>query len=335
MSEWIEYDSIDVKESFLYLIDSKILKILLRDKTTRRNIIWATDEYSFMGNGYRADEEIMLSDVEGLTSIIKPRVEKSKEEKTTRVRGMAEVFTPSWMCNKQNNLVDNDWFGRENVFNTEIENGWITNTDKIIFPDIQGKTWQDYVKANRLEISCGEAPYLVSRYDTVTGFKIPIKDRIGLLDRKLRVVTENVDSEPEWYFWAKKAIQSIYGFDWQGDNVLLARENILISFMDYYYAKFQVAPIKEYLIELAKILAWNIWQMDGIKFVIPNSCKDNVTEYVNILGETIRDVVKCVGCQKNDHSKHNGIYARTYDWSANESVEFYSFIKEKVRYGKI
>ena len=51
--------------------------------------------------------------------------------------------------------------------------------------------------AQRLEISCGEAPYLVSRYDTVMGETIPISQRIGLLDRKLRVVSENTDTEEQ------------------------------------------------------------------------------------------------------------------------------------------
>ena len=53
------------------------------------------------------------------------------------------------------------------------------------------------VVAFRLEISCGEAPYLVSRYDTVTGETIPISQRIGLLDRKLRVISENTDTEEQ------------------------------------------------------------------------------------------------------------------------------------------
>lgn len=37
----------------------------------------------------------------------------------------------------------------------------------------EDKDWRKYVDARRLEISCGEAPYLVSRYDTVTGCEIP------------------------------------------------------------------------------------------------------------------------------------------------------------------
>ena len=73
----------------------------------------------------------------------------------------------------------------------------------------------------------------MSRYDTVTGEEIEISRRIGLLDRKLRVLSENVDSEIEWYSWAKKAFQSIYGFEWQGDNLLLARENLLLQSSDW------------------------------------------------------------------------------------------------------
>jgi hypothetical protein len=68
-----------------------------------------------------------------------PRVKKDRDLQISRVREMAEVFTPSWICNPQNNLIDHAWFGRENVFNTEIEEGngnksWIINEDKIKFP---------------------------------------------------------------------------------------------------------------------------------------------------------------------------------------------------------
>lgn len=324
----VNFNKIDINDKYLYSIPLPILKILLKDRTTKRNIIWATNEYSSLGSGYNADEEIFHTDIEGMASIIKPRVVKTKAEQSTRIRGKAEVFTPSWVCNKQNNLIDNAWFGRENIFNIETADGWQTLTDKIVFAETEGRRWQDYVKANRLEISCGEAPYLASRYDAVTGELIPIKDRIGLLDRKLRVVSENVDSEPEWYAWAKRAMQSIYGYEWQGDNVLLARENLLFTFIDYYEAKFEVPPINEYLMEIARILSWNIWQMDGIKFVVPNSCKEVVTSKATIFGEeTVTE--KCEGCQKNDNSKHNGIYCRVYDWVANRSIEFYStFVKK-------
>ena len=276
---------VDIKENALASLDPKILKILLNDKSKeyvkhqtkntsmKTKIIWATDDYIALGDGYTFFDEITVDAITGENgNVIKPRVEKSKEEQSARSKDKAEVFTPSWVCNKQNNLVDNAWFGYENPFNIETNNGWITREEKVVFPNTKGKTWQDYVKANRLEISCGEAPYLASRYDTVTGDLIPVKDRIGLLDRKLRVVSENVDSEPEWVLWATKAVQSTYGYDWQGDNVLLARENILYTFAEHYENKFIVPAIKEYLIRIAKIVSWNIWQMDGIKYVVPNSC---------------------------------------------------------------
>ncbi len=51
--------------------------------------------------------------------IIMPRVQKDKLLQKNRSRDMAEVFTPSWICNAQNNLIDTAWFGRENVFNIQ------------------------------------------------------------------------------------------------------------------------------------------------------------------------------------------------------------------------
>jgi hypothetical protein len=321
---------VDIKENILASLDIRILKILLKDKTTRKNIIWATDDYQYLGYEYFAEKEIFPGLITGFYgNVIRPRIEKSKQEQTSRVRNKAEVFTPSWVCNKQNNLVDAAWFGRENVFNVEIENGWEPITEKIAFPE--GKTWQDYVKANRLEISCGEAPYLVSRYDTVTGEPISVERRIGLLDRKLRIVCENCDSKQEWIEWAIKAVQSVYGYDWQGDNVLLARENLLYTFADYYEYKFCVPAKTSYLIEVAKILAWNIWQMDGIKFVVPNSCTSETVETINMFNEVETTVYRCPGCANNDHSKHNGIYARTFDWVGQHSVIFRAFIDPKFR----
>lgn len=325
----IDNNRVDIKENSVVELDSELLSILLKDKNSGKNIIWATDAYSDYGYGYGKTDEIYARIITGANgNIIKPRTEKTKKEQQTRIKDKAEVFTPSWICNKQNNLVDNAWFGRENVFNIEHEKTWTVTKGKIEFPSVDGKGWEDYVKANRLEISCGEGPYLSSRYDTVTGKAIPIKNRIGLLDRKLRVVSENVQGEAEWFEWAKKAVQSVYGYDWQGDNVLLTRENLLYTFIDYYEAKFQVFPIKEYLREIAEILAWNIWQMDGLKFVIPNSChNENVVEYL-LWGEEVHEEY-CEGCRKNNRNKHNGIYCYIMDWEKNKRVKFVSLIGGK------
>ena len=123
-----------------------------------------------------------------------------------------------------------------------------------------------------MEVSCGEAPYLTTRYDTVTGKYIPARCRVGLLDRKLRVVSENVSDKGEWLKWAMSAVQNIYGYDWQGDNVLLARENILYSVIEYYHDIYNDLLDKRTILKFAEVISWNIWQMDGIKFVVPDSC---------------------------------------------------------------
>ena len=317
---------VDIKENRILALDSTLLNILLKDNSSGKNIIWATDDYTQYDETYTKDRQITVFSVTGKNgSIIKPRVEKTKQEQLTRVRDKAEVFTPSWICNKQNNLVDNAWFGREGVFNVEQEKTWTATQEKITFPD--GKTWQDYVKANRLEISCGEAPYLASRYDTVSGNTIPVKERIGLLDRKLRIVSENVDDEQEWYEWAKQAVKSVYGYEWQGDNVLLARENLLFTFSDYYEDKFNKKPSKEWLREIAEILSWNIWQMDGLKFVIPNSCHNSKVVEYTLFGEETHEEV-CEGCKKNNPKRHNGIYCYVMDWETNKKVKFVSLIKK-------
>lgn len=325
--------NIDIQENYIYQLDSKLLTILLFDKNSGKNIIWATDNYIGRGVGYQSSDEITIDSITHRNgSVIKPRTTKSKKEQAIRIRDKAEVFTPSWVCNSQNNLVDSAWFGRENVFNTESGQVWITAKDKIAFPE--GKTWQDYVKANRMEISCGEAPYLVSRYDTVTGKWIDVGDRIGLLDRKIRIINENVESEQDWMKWVTKAFQSVYGFEWQGDSLLIARENLLFSFIDYYVARFTVPPIQEYLTQIAKILAWNIWQMDGLKYVIPNSCK-SIGERQLSMCDVEAKFEPCPGCLKNNPALHTGIYCKIMDWSCKHSIRFIDLIEEGNRHGKV
>ena len=318
-------DNIDVKENSIYKLDGRLLDILLTDRSSKKNLIWATDNYASKGFGYQEYDHITVNAIiKRNGNVIKPRVEKSKKEQAERVKSKAEVFTPSWVCNCQNNLVDNAWFGRKNVFNIETEKGWNVSLEKITFP--KGKTWQDYVEEKRLEITCGEAPYLVSRYDTVSGAEIAIKERIGLLDRKLRIVSENVDDEKEWVEWAKTAFKSVYGFDWQGDNVLLARENLLRTFIDYYTDKFGLFPITEYLFEIAEIVSWNIWQMDGLKYVIPNSCKPLPKLQMSFF-ENEEECEECPGCAKNDNSKHTGIYCVIKDWENGKNRKFVTLVR--------
>ena len=312
---------VDTLESLLLRQNPEVFELLLKDHSTSTpgaqvNIIWATDSYADRGEGYAFHDQITTDKITGdLEGIIKPRSRKDRSEQISRTKDKAEVFTPSWVCNLQNNLIDEAWFGREEVFNTVTDDGrkWIPTEGPVAFPE--GKTWKDYIRDTRLEISCGEAPYLVSRYDTVTGELIPIPERIGMLDRKLRVVSENTRTTTEWLEAARTAYQNILGFEWQGDNLLLAREALYVSFLEYFEDKFGTAPTPRSCRSIAYVISWNLFQMDGLRGVVPGSCHDIVKG-----GLFNSETVPCPGCTSPDllNLTHNGIYCLLRDWGRKD-----------------
>lgn len=313
---------VDILENEISEQYPDVLDILLRDNTTHGNIFWATDDYVFLGESYSYSSQILpeLITRENGT-IIMPRVHKDKILQQLRSKEMAEVFTPSWICNAQNNLIDNTWFGKECVFNKEIisKDGtriWQTTNAKVVFP--KGKTWQDYIRDTRLEISCGEAPYIVSRYDTTTGEFIPIENRIGILDRKLRLINENVNSKVKWLKEVETAYKSTYAFEWQGDSLLLAREAMLITFIENYAKKFEKEPTLESIKDIAHIISWNVWQMDGLKGVVPNSCFDRIYSTGNLFDKSEEEYLKCKGCESQNIKLHNGKYCQIMDWQEKD-----------------
>ena len=280
-----------------------LLEELLPDRSTNKNIVWATNDYIDYGDSYAPECQIMAEQIVNEDiSLIRPRVEKTKEQQNDRTRNKAEVFTPSWICNQQNNLIDEQWFGRPDVFNTTDNKTWKSTQGKILFPSETGKTWQDYVNAKRMEITCGEAPYLVSRYDTVTGEIISdVNERIGLLDRKLRVVNENTDNLNDWFKWVKAAYRSIYGYEYQGDNLLLARENLIMTFIENKVYKFGKEPSEKEIKSIAEIISWNLWQMDGLTYTAPFSETEHINEEIQfaLIGsddepEIIKEPVFCI-----------------------------------------
>ncbi|WP_322631358.1 Eco57I restriction-modification methylase domain-containing protein [Aedoeadaptatus coxii] len=253
---------VDIREAPL----RRCLDILLLDKTTKKTIIWATDSYQSLGKEYQDNMHMDPGRVLEAAHVMKPRIQKTIEDQTARTRKRAEVFTPSYIVNHMNNDIDEDWFGRSDVFNIERGVDWESTTDPIEMPT--GKDWKAYVDSRRLEITCGEGPYLVSRYDAATGEEIPLNNRMGLLDRKLRIVTENAHKD-EWVKWAVRAVESVYGYEYQGDNLLIARINVFITFIEYYLSVFQTMPKTDLLRSVAHKIAWNLWQMDGLSDKVP------------------------------------------------------------------
>lgn len=322
--QWFE--QVDVSENMILDYNSHILETLLIDRTTGENILWGTDDYVSAQEECTHDAEIKIHQITGAhNGIIKPRALKTKDAQKARSKDKAEVFTPAWICNAQNNLVDEAWFGYKNPFNApntskksphEYTVSPLKKYDpeqKVRFPE--GKTWQEYVMLNRLEVSCGEAPYLVNRYDSDSAtvrFRNKLKMRIGLLDRKMRVICENAQSKEEWLNYTRLAYQHIYGFEWQGDNLLLARENMLLTLFDYYQYQFGKGEMPDmgYVEDIARIISWNMWQMDGLSLQIIYAPKRKFNQ--NAMFE-----------------EENETFCKIMDWDEQKPIYFASLVKDK------
>lgn len=312
-------EPIDILENRVLKETPGLLEVLLKDHTTQQNIFWATDSYAELGDGFRWHDSITVAAITGEHGdVIMPRVMKTRDEQQRRVKQMAEVFTPAWLVNKMNNAADEVWFGRQNVFNVPTEEGWRPTEAPVMMPT--GKSWHDYVLATRLEITCGEAPFLTSRYDMISGVSIAIKVRMGMLDRKLRIVNEHCTGD-EWTRWALLALGSVYGFEWQGDNLLLARESLLASFSESYEQQFGHKADRATLMLAAEIIAWNVWQMDGLKGVVPASCRETRIMETDFFGETkVTSVSPCPGCEHDDITLHNGMRCCLRRWLPSETM---------------
>ena len=312
----------DLKNPFVL----SCLNLLLRDKTTHRNIVFATDSYLELGDSFRADSEITSNKIRKMD--LRPRVMKSMDEQSVRTRQKAEVFTPAWLCCKMNNHCDEEWFGKTDVFNHLKGESWKAKGGKIRFPE--GKTWKDYIDSRRLEITCGEAPYIVSRYDASTGVTIPIKKRIGLLDRKLRVVNENTTNRSEWLKWTLRAFQSVYGYEWQGDSLLIARINLIMTFIEYYEARWEGISADDSFLNTASdilnVIVWNFWQMDGLTGTVPCTAlseESDISGQPGLFGED----TKGFELQAADEKRDGRVQCLIFDWRSRYSMAYSSLGK--------
>ena len=304
---------IDVRESILRR-SGDLLDILLSDHSSspETNIIWATDSYEHLGQSFGFKKQILPDLVTGKhQNLIQPRAAKSLVEQRMRTKEKGEVFTPLKTVGKMNRLA---------------EKGGLPSK----------KNWQTYVCEIRLEITCGEAPFIVTRYNPTsrTGKLITLKNRVGFLDRKLRAVSRFCQDKKNWLIWAKEAFKASYGYEWQGDNVLLARENLLYTLFDFYQDKFGKPPPLEIQEEFAEIISWNIFQMDGLNYVVPMSClkeaKTNQQELLLFEQEASpqKDMMSCPGCEKKNPLEHNGHYAMIMDWEQNKEQKFVRLLKK-------
>lgn len=298
---------VGIQEEILRLHSMGLLRPLLEDKTTKTNILWATDAYQDLGPDYQRDKEIEASLITGEHSdVIKNRARKALEQQSERTRKHAEVFTPLWVCQKMVSHADTVWFGNADAF---LANG--SPTEQVCFP--KRRKWQRYVDARRLEITCGEAPFLVNRYDAYTGEVIPQENRQGILDRKLRIVGENAATEAEWFRWTLRTFQSTYGYEFQGDNLLIARVNLLMTFEEALWARWQRKPTAGEYRQIIRAIVWNLWQMDGLTGKIPY-CKADAFHQVSLY--------EWLGSEAYREHRDQQPHCRIADWRRKRSLEY-------------
>lgn len=300
---------INIGDDILKLRSFKLLNKVLIDKTTKKNILWATDAYKESGKAYNRDREITQDLITGRNAdVIKTRARKAMEQQSLRTKQHAEVFTPLWIVKKMNDHADEVWFEHADVFFQENE-----PTKHIEFPP--EKTWQQYVDSRRMEITCGEGPYLTTRYDVESGEAIPIENRIGILDRKLRIVNEFTTGEEDWLKWAYRALEATYGYEFQGDNVLISRVNLLMTFEEYLQARFKRKPTLSEYFQAANIIAWNIWQMDGLAGTIPYCRAEDEYTQLSMFDEP--DLEEQIQKAKNEQP-----HCQIFNWRKRESLEY-------------
>ena len=275
--------TIDISEETLARESSGLLRTLLKDRTTNKSIVWATHSYELLGKGFGVHDRITPSRVTGdYANLIQPRSEKSKYEQKDRTKVRAEVFTPTWLVKKQVDTVDQEY---------------------------QDLDLEAYLQLKWLEITCGEAPYMVSRYDTVTGQALALEERVGFLDRKLQRLSQEVHEEKAWFQGAVTAYQDSYGYEFQGDSLLLARENLFASFIDYYQAKFAQEPSSSQKKTIARIISYNVLQMDGLAYTSP---------YSEHAGDAVQlSLFEEIAEQTSQPQK-----AKIKDWKTNELIDF-------------
>ena len=274
-----------------------VLDVLLKDYSTGKNIVWATSAYINRGIGYEPESEITPDAIsKSNLGVIKTRAEKAAEEQASLTKSFAEVFTPTWVCKY---MID------------EVESANALILDSM--NSIQDK--RKYIRTISLEITCGEAPFITNRYDAADGIYIPIEKRIGILDRKLRMVQEIATSFDTWKKWALEALRSVYGYEYQGDNLLITRINALRAVEE----AAQVAGyslVTATLKRFAEAISHNFFQMDGLTYCVPFKALDE-----SYYQPTLFDFLSTEE-DNEETADRDPVFAKIINWQTSEEIEF-------------
>lgn len=289
MTKEIYSSGSDMNETQLLRKSEKLLKILLKDYTTGSNIKWGTDSYINHGASFRNNQEITSDLITGwYEGFIRPRAEKELDIQIDRQRNKAEVFTPSWIVKLQ--------------VNAALEG-------------MQDLPLIDFIHTKWLEITCGEAPYMVNRYDMNTGNIIPLKKRAGFIDIKFDKLNEKIKSEDKWVKLALEIYKASYGYEYQGDSLVLARENLILTFIDNYFYMFGAFPNEKLLLKVSQIVSINVFQMDGLTYEIPYSVGEEEGSDIQL---NLFEEIEAAEAEENKEPQ----LARIKLWNKNKNFEF-------------
>ena len=102
------------------------------------------------------------------------------------------------------------------------------------------KALEIFIKKRVLEITCGEAPFLTTRYDPVTGEEYNVYEE-GYVE------------------CATEALKAGYGYEMQYDSLFLARRNILMTTIEHFVDRFGREPDYEQVSKWATIVSYNFY----------------------------------------------------------------------------
>ena len=294
------------------------LASLLRDRSTERNIIWASSEYERLGDGYEPYDEITVAKIaDRHYGTIEPRVVKDVDKQAWRTKSKAEVFTPSWLCDKMVDRMDDAFFGEEPAAFGCDDAAAANPVERLG----DGGRWKEYVDNRLLEITCGEAPFVCSPYDATTGDFLAVPERIGFLDRKLRVVTAFAADEGEWLKWAYRALESSYGYEYQGDNLLIARINVFNTLADHLRDRWGRRPTEREARRAALVVSWNFWQMDGLRGCAPSEWDVPEEEPAQM---SLFDMADFTEDEPEPRQMQLAVPCRIFDWRARKPQTYES-----------
>ena len=203
--------------------------LLLGDMTTGKNI--------YMGNG-ETEEDFYSPVTLERTKEFLHRWEKTRKEQDKRKANKAEVYTPYACVKKMTDLFWDD-------------------------PGVRK------LSSTYLEITCGEAPFITTLRDMQDGRLIPPDERVGILDRKLAEADRLAETDSDFLPLAYLALTSVYGYEFQGDNLFFGRCNVMTCFLEAYERRYKASAPAWVVNEAAEVVRWNFWQMDGLSCRLP------------------------------------------------------------------